>query len=175
MTLIVETGAGLANAESFISVSDATTYHANMGNSAWAAIATDALREAYLRRATMYMEQAYRERWAGFRQTTVQALCWPRSWVPMRDAPSGYATFPSYYPPSAIPALVANACAELALRASAGDLLADLQQGVLKEGVGPLSVEYDKATPQTVRYVAVAAMLRPFLGRSPNNLLTVRN
>jgi hypothetical protein len=36
MALIVEDGTGLANAESYVSVADATTYHANIGNTAWA-------------------------------------------------------------------------------------------------------------------------------------------
>ena len=174
MSLIVEDGTGLANAESFVGVAAATLYHSNMGNAAWAAIANDTLREGYLRQASMYMEQVYREKWAGFRKTTVQALCWPRAWVPMRDAPSGYVTFPSYYDPASVPTMVANACAELALRASAGALLADLSQGVLKEGVGPLTTEYDKATPQYARYLAIDGMLRPFLGRSNNNLEMVR-
>ena len=45
MTLIVEDGTGLANAESYVSVADATTYHANIGNTAWAAITSDATKE----------------------------------------------------------------------------------------------------------------------------------
>ena len=38
MALIVEDGTGLANAESYVSVADATTYHTNYGNTAWTAI-----------------------------------------------------------------------------------------------------------------------------------------
>jgi hypothetical protein len=54
MALITETGAGLANAESLISVADADTYHSGVGNTDWAALSvTD--KEQALRRATQYM------------------------------------------------------------------------------------------------------------------------
>jgi hypothetical protein len=42
MTLIVETGQGLPDAESFISVADADTYFTARGNAVWAALTDDA-------------------------------------------------------------------------------------------------------------------------------------
>lgn len=157
MSLIVEDGTGKADAESFISVADATTYLTSRGNTTWAALASDAIREQCLRRATDYMEQAYRNRWAGYRVSSTQSLSWPRAWVPMEDVDY----IATYYPNDEVPMLVANACAELALRASTSTLLSDQSQGVITETVGPLSVTYDKYSSQSPRYVPVDAMLSP--------------
>ncbi len=117
MSSIIEDGMGKANAESYISVADATAYHAGRGSAAWASLADDTAREILLRKATDFMVAAYRERWAGSRMTAVQALDWAAYEVPMRDVQGGYGTFPVSYPDDEVPAAVARACAELALRA----------------------------------------------------------
>jgi len=154
MALIVETGSIIADAESYCSVADATTYHAARGNTAWAALATDALREAALRKATDYMTQAYRSRWQGARYTETQALDWPRQGVVRDSWAVGY---------DEVPTEVKYACAELALKAATADLSPDLTQGVTREKVGQIEVEYDKSSPQRVRYAAIDAMLAPYL------------
>jgi hypothetical protein len=154
MTLIVEDGSIVTGAESYISVSDASNYHTVRGNTAWAALTTDALREAALRRATDYMRQAYRSRWQGYKVNEEQALDWPRYDVEVE----GYAVDSDI-----VPTEVKNACAELALRASAADLNPDLTQGVLSEQVGSIQVTYDKASPQFTRYRAIDALLSPYL------------
>ena len=154
MTLIVEDGSGKSDSESYISVADASNYHTVRGNTAWAALATDALREAALRRATDYMRQAYRSRWQGYKVNEDQALDWPRYDVEVE----GYAIDSDI-----VPTEIKNACAELALRASAVDLNPDLTQGVAREKVGQIEVEYDKASPQFTRYRAIDALLSPYL------------
>ena len=154
MALIVEDGSGKSDSESYISVADASTYHTARGNAAWAALATDALREAALRRATDYMRQAYRSRWQGYKVNEDQALDWPRYDVEVE----GYAIDSDI-----VPTEIKNACAELALRASAAELSPDLTQGVVREQVGPIAVEYDKHSPQATRYKAIDAMLSPYL------------
>jgi len=154
MSLICEDGSGKSDSESYISVADASTYHTARGNTAWAALATDALREAALRRATDYMRQAYRSRWQGYKVNEDQALDWPRYDVEVE----GYAVDSDI-----VPTEVKNACAELALRASAADLNPDLTQGVLSEQVGSIQVTYDKASPQFTRYRAIDAILSPYL------------
>src|SRR4051794_18796289 len=118
MSLIVEDGTGLAGAESYISVVDATAYHAARGNTSWASLASDTVREQLLRKATAYMVQVYRAAWAGYRFSTTQALDWPRSYVPIPDALGGYGSIPAYLAWTVVPNDVKNACAELALRAS---------------------------------------------------------
>jgi len=154
MSLICEDGSGKSDSESYISVADASSYHTARGNTAWAALATDALREAALRRATDYMRQAYRSRWQGYKVNEDQALDWPRYDVEVE----GYAVDSDI-----VPTEVKNACAELALRASAADLNPDLTQGVLSEQVGSIQVTYDKASPQFTRYRAIDALLSPYL------------
>jgi hypothetical protein len=154
MSLIVEDGTIVPGAESYISVADASTYHTARGNTAWAALATDALREAALRRATDYMRQAYRSRWQGYKVNEDQALDWPRYDVEVE----GYAVDSDI-----VPTEIKNACAELALRASAADLNPDLTQGVLSEQVGSIQVTYDKASPQFTRHRAIDAILSPYL------------
>ena len=154
MSLIVEDGTIVPGAESYISVADASTYHAARGNTAWAALATDALREAALRKATDFMRQVYRSRWQGYKVNEDQALDWPRYYVEVE----GYAIDSDI-----VPTEIKNACAELALRASAADLNPDLTQGVAREKVGQIEVEYDKASPQFTRYRAIDALLSPYL------------
>ena len=154
MTLIVEDGSIVTGAESYATVAEATAYHAARNNTAWAALTTDALREAALRRATDYMRQAYRSRWQGYKVNEDQALDWPRYDVEVE----GYAIDSDI-----VPTEIKNACAELALRASAADLNTDLTQGVLSEQVGSIQVTYDKASPQFTRYRAIDAILSPYL------------
>ena len=154
MSLICEDGSGKSDSESYISVADASNYHTVRGNTAWAALTTDALREAALRKATDFMRQAYRSRWQGYKVNEEQALDWPRYNVEVE----GYAVDSDI-----VPTEVKNACAELALRASAADLNPDLTQGVLSEQVGSIQVTYDKASPQFTRYRAIDALLSPYL------------
>ena len=155
MSLIVEDGTGLATAESYISVADATTYFTARSVTTWGALATDALREAALRRATEYMMQMYRDRWQGLRAyPTVQVLDWPRTGVVVDFVTVDYDT---------VPVEVARACAELALKASVATLSPDLKQGKLSVQVGPIKTEWDKNSPQRKRYVAIDDMLRPYL------------
>lgn len=156
MALITEDGTGLANAESYITVSAADTYFSDRGNAAWAALTT-AAKEQALRKATDYMVAWYQTRWTGYRKTSTQALDWPRCLAPRKDVPC------TYWPDNVVPAAVQHACAELAVRASAGDLAADQGAQVKQETVGPISVTYADGARQSTRYAAVDAMLAAFL------------
>jgi hypothetical protein len=73
-----------------------------------------------------------------------------------------------------VPSIVANACADMALKAAAGDLNADLTRGVVREKVGPLETEYDRASPQSTRYRAVDMMLAHLLSGGSANARLVR-
>ena len=161
MALIVEDGTGKTDAESYISVADADTYFTNRGNATWAALNTTEKEQA-LRKATDYMQATYTLRWDGIRVTTGQALDWPRAYVQIKQATAGYSVLPAYYVDNAVPAAVANACAELAVRASASDLLADVGAQVKQKTVGPLSVTYADGARQTTQYELVERMLAPF-------------
>lgn len=165
MALIVEDGTGLSTAESYISVADTDTRHSDSGQTNWALLST-AEKEQALRRATDYMEQAYRSRWKGTRKERLQALSWPRydvivdRWSVDSDI---------------VPTDIANACADLALKAAAGDLNADLTRGIVREKVGPLETEYDRASPQQTRYRSIDMALAPYLMGSPMSAMLVRS
>jgi len=152
MTLIVEDGTGRADAESYVSLADANARHTAFGNSAWTG--TDAAKEAALRRATAHMEQAYRQRWKGTRLFRAQSLSWPR-----------YGAIVDNFPidSTVVPEAVANACADLALKALADDLNPDLTRTVIREKVGPLETEYSANAPEATRYRAIDMALAPYL------------
>lgn len=174
MSIIVEDGTGLSTAETYCTVAEATTYFSNIGNAAWAALASDAVREQCLRKATFFMLGRYRARWAGTRKTTTQALDWPRSLVPIKDAPDLYGGSDSYYDDASVPAAVKNACASLALRASTTTLLADQTRTKKSVTVGPISTVYDDYSSQATQYVEVDAMLTPYLKSTGNQAQMVR-
>lgn len=76
MALVVESGAGLANAESYISVTDADTYFTAHGSpAAWTA-ATTAAKESALRYAAQWLDRRYS--WISGILVLTQALSWPR-------------------------------------------------------------------------------------------------
>lgn len=178
MPLIVETGTGASDSEAFCSVAFADTYLANRGNTAWALLVL-ADKEAAIRRAADYMQQAYRLQWAGFRVKDTQALDWPRYDVPRSDAVGyggnlgGYGGFKSVYPFDAVPVEVQRANAEMALRAAAGELTEDIDAPVASESVGPISVTYFQGGTKTKAYPAVDRLLAPFL-QGGNSLKLVR-
>jgi hypothetical protein len=164
MSLVTENGTGLATAESYISVADADARHAVFGNTAWAALGTSA-KEIALRKATAYMVQQYRARWAGERINSTQALDWPRWGV----------TVGCYYVDSdSVPVTVADACADLALRALTEDLAPDLDRAIVREKVGPLETEYERFAPQAKRFRAIDMALAPFLTGSGAMVRLVR-
>jgi hypothetical protein len=170
MALIVETGAIVAGAESYISVADADTYHANRANTAWDSVDD---KEAALRKATDYMVQMYRQRWKGFRKTSTQPLDWPRSLVALEPAVDGMdgteyftgAAFTYIVPNDTVPTEVKNACAEFALRAAVGELAADVDRLASSEKIGPITITYEPLATPLKRYVAIEALLGPFLSQ----------
>lgn len=141
MSLIVEDGTGLPNAESYISVSSADDYHAKRGNAAWAALDA-AAKEAFLRRGTEYIDAVYT--FKGHRLKDGQALAWPRD-------------------VEGVPMAVQRATAELALRAINGDLMPDSGPQVKSETVGPISVTYMDGASKFTAFTAVNAMLASLL------------
>lgn len=167
MALITEDGTARADAESLCSVADADAYHAGVGNDSWGALATTAKEQA-LRRATLFMQGTYRARWAGTRVSASQALDWPRAYVPRLDYADMGTTPPLslngqlYYAANVVPPEVKRACAELALRSVSGALVEDQGRATVKEKLGPMEVEYDRAAPQRTVYTAADDMLRAF-------------
>lgn len=153
MALTVEDGSGLAGAEAYISVADATAYFAARNNADWAALTTSQ-QEAALRQGAEYLDATYGERWQGSRMTEAQPLSWPRVGVVV----DGYSLNGS-----PLPVALVRANAELAMRASTGTLLADQGAQVTQETVGPISVSYADGARQGTRYVSVELMLASLL------------
>lgn len=164
MALIVETGAGLPNADSFISVEDADEYFSARGITLWATLQV-AEKEQALRRATDFMERRYGAQWAGQRLTLAQALSWPRVGVVFQ----GW-TLPS----DDVPQLVVKACAELGFRAAGGELDPDLGAQVKSETVGPISTTYADGARQQVKYQAIDAMLGSLVSGGGNMVKLIR-
>lgn len=162
MALVVETGTGSATGESYISVTDADTYHSDRGNATWATLTT-AVKEQNLRKATEYMLQQYRIRWKGVRMTSTQALDWPRAYVYLEAVVTGAnQEFPNLVADNIVPVEVKRACAELALKASSAELLADTERATIREKVDVIEVEYDKNATQEKKYTAIEYMLHPY-------------
>lgn len=157
--LIVETGAGLPDADSYASVADADRQLAALGVADWAKL-DDSDKEIALRNATRFMRTNYRLRWAGRRLYHTQALDWPRYGVCVDDFP---------VLSTVVPAEVVSACIDLAARAGRGEqLMPDLDTGsnvVKRDKTGPLETEYFQNTTEArERFVAVDAALAPFFG-----------
>ena len=152
MAIIVEDGTGLPNAESYVSVSDATAYLTAMGDAEFASAPLDD-QEAALRRATQYLDTRYT--FIGAPLTDTQALQWPRSGAPV-------------WP---VRGLVA-ACCELAGRALGGALWveqADAQ--ITRETVGPITVEYANGQNDgQVRFAIVDGLLRGLVSGAGSRL-----
>lgn len=180
MALIVETGTGAEDSESYASVADADLYFSNRDVTAWATLTTS-IKEASLRKSTDYITQTYRGRWKGSRTTALQALDWPRAFLTLDDLmPRDLVNFDfigNVYllGNDVIPKELKNACIELAFKASTGELNPDLTQGVVSEKVDVLQVQYDKYSSQSPRYKAIDDMLMPFLGGSSNSHRVVRS
>lgn len=164
MSLITETGTGDPNSESYISVASADVYHSNAGNTLWATLLL-AEKEQALRRATKFMLQTYRLRWKGVRTSLIQALDFPRYNV---DLPDTY-TY-NLLSSTVVPNEVQWANAELALLAAAGDLHPPEKQNVLKKTIGPITIVYDTASPQHVRYGFINQMLMIYLTTTGNTI-----
>lgn len=174
MTIVVETGSGSATAESFISVTDADTYHSNRGNAAWAVLTT-AVKEQSLRKATDFMEGRYRARWKGYKNSATQALTWPRAFVYLEPFYLGaIGSYPFLVASNIVPTEVKNACASLALRASSVTLLADQTRTKKSVTIGPIATVYDDVAGQATIYAEVDAMLAPYLKTHGNQIEMMR-
>lgn len=154
MALVVEDGAGKADAESYASVAYADAYHAARGNTAWAALTTSA-KEIALRNGTGYIDANYT--FKGQKNTQEQALQWPRYGAYIDNF---------LWPSDELPPDLLKATCEMALRASAGAVDPDLSSSVVtSQTVGPISRTF--AVPRNggrTTYSAVDNLLRRLVG-----------
>lgn len=141
MALVVETGEGLANAESYASIADIAAYATARGLTfAITGGTNEADAEAAARRATVWLDASFRARFPGRKANgRGQALEWPR--IDACDA-SGEAIASDE-----VPAEIINALCEAAIREKAipGGLSPDVTPGQIakREKVeGAVEIEY---------------------------------
>lgn len=170
-TLIVETGAGIASADSYGTLAQLAAHHVSRGNTSWAAL-TAYEREVAARKAADYMTQTYRSLWKGVKMTATQGLDWPRGYVYTTPYLNGaVGEYPYLVADDIVPTDVFHAFADLALKAATADLNPDLAKDIVSQTVGPISTTYSASSPQYKRYRAIDMILAPYLndvGRGPN-------
>ncbi len=157
MSLIVEDGTSLPDAESYISVSDTDAYFSARGMTIWGNV-TQTEKEEALRRATDFMTSEYRVLWTGLRASVTQSLDWPRTKVVMGD----FSGCTQLYPNNVVPMEVRKACAELALRATMGPLKDDTTQVLIEDTIGPITKKYDPKSSQNKKYPQVFDMIKAY-------------
>lgn len=150
MSIIVETGAGLADAESYLTVADFKGYCDKRGLSY--ADHSDTVIEQKLRIATGYIDTV--KRYKGQRLLTEQSLEFPRANL----------TDWGGLPVTGVPGRVKQACAELAYKAFTENLYVDLDRGgmVTSQSVGPMSVSYADKAPVGKSYMTAMKLLEPY-------------
>lgn len=134
MTLIVEDGTQVANANGYITKAFADAYHTLIGNSDWSG--SDADKELAIIQATSSIELLYGSKYLSQRLVGNQSLLWPRY--------SFYDNYLNIITQGTIPTSLQNAVAEAALMALAGtSMFPEVNQNTnikqLTDVVGPIS------------------------------------
>lgn len=167
MTLIVEDGTGVSGAESYASTSYIDTYWTNRPqrtySATWLALTTPN-KEGCAREASAYIDAIWGPYYRGVRYGWVQGLLWPRTGA-FDEAQS--LRRPAYELPD-LPACLLSAVAELAVRASAAILGADLDRGGMIKMLkaGSVQVEYVDGAPARPTYGVIGDLLAPILNGS---------
>ena len=144
--LIVESGVGMVDSESYISVDYANAYFdKRITKDEWGLI-TD--KEKVIIGAMDYIETSYK--YKGTKLNPNQALEFPR-------LINGSVKFPTR---------LKNAVCELALKNSKGALLEDTERATIREKVGELEVQYSENSSQGVNYRYVFNLIAPYLENS---------
>jgi hypothetical protein len=165
MALVVEDGTGLANADAYVSVADCDEYHDLRINTDWTGIPASpdptATKEAYIRKATEYLDARYNDYWQGAQMVVGQALAWPRGYV-YNDGVE--------LADDALPRNLVRATCEVALLLAQGtDIAPVLERGgkirALTQVVGPLSerTAWADDAPTTSTFTAVDRLIKPLL------------
>jgi len=154
VTLIIETGTGVANANSYVTVTEYRAYATPRGI---VLPVTDAACETQLILAMDYLES---QSWAGMPTYDTQPLAWPRDEIYI----SGM-----LIASDVIPGKIKFAQMQLAIQVNAGvDLMPVVIGGasgaIIREKVGPLETEYAAPSVGTQPYFrSINALLAPYL------------
>ena len=179
ITLTVEDGTGLANANTYVALADADAYFANRINDTWLN-GTDDQRSSALIQATQYLDSRYT--FKGVPLTDTQALQWPRQ-APPYQTTVGFIT-EVYAGDSTLTAQLAwpvqrvkDATCEAALRALTGSLYQDEDSRIVtSEKVDVVAVTYAEHSRNggQVRIAIIDDLLKPVLASNGYNLQVVR-
>ena len=165
MALIVEDGTiSNTGANSYVAIAYADAYHLDRLNTAWAA-ATTIEKTAALIKATAYADGKYRNRWKGVRIYSQQPLEWPRA-IEISEYQSIYSGISIVLdaPIATIPQLLKDAVCELALRALAAPIAADVTPGdrLIRKKIDVIEKEFAPGDYQT-SYPVVDQLLNRLL------------
>lgn len=158
MTLVVETGAGLTNANGYISVAAFKAHHDTRGVS-YSTYSDTQIGQAIVR-ATDYIDRRFRRAFIGIRLTTTQSLEWPRLSAFYQDGRGALG----------VPPEIAQATAEYAIRSLSAPLAPDPTYDASnakivrkREEVGPVREEIEYGNNGVVdnfrKYPAVDSLL----------------
>lgn len=160
MALIVETGAIVTGANSYVTIAQADTYHALAGLRAWLE-ADDLQKEHALVQATKELEARFRGFWLGSKRNdsatvAYQKLAWPRTGVVDEDGIE--------LDELLIPDVVKDAQCEIAALIVSGSSLLQREvtaesASITSESVGPISVSYGKSGQLTSTFPLIERML----------------
>jgi len=152
--LTVETGTGVADANTYAAAATVDTYHTNLGNSTWAGDADT--KAAAILRAMRFLEG---QNWKGTKTDSDYALEWPRTGVVDRNS---FELDSDEIPQSLINALCEAALIELV---SAGTLRPELSRGgmVQREKVDVVEIEYQPGAPASTAFGVIIFELRGLL------------
>ena len=140
--LIVESGNGDSNSESYIDVAFADAYFLKRGITQWASLTN---RDQLIIRAMDYIENNYT--YQGTKLVSTQSLQFPR----LINGETVY------------PIALKNAVCELALKSNEEDLLQDISKSVISEKVGELEVKYDSNQDDNKIFTKANQYLAPYL------------
>ena len=154
--LIVETGANVLYANSYVALSDANTYFQAVGDTAFTS-ASPNQQSAALVRACYGMGYWLTGRWLGRRANQNQALDWPRMGI--RDA-DNYCVAANQIPPKVIRAQCEIAKIELTtpfiqVKVDREDMAQSLR-------VGPIDIGYRTNAPSIAYWPQIIAMLQDY-------------
>jgi hypothetical protein len=152
VTLIVETGAGLANANSYASLGDADAYHqAHLHADDWLA-ATVETKSAALVWASRLLDEAVD--WHGVKAVTLSGLRWPRAGVADRDGVPLQS--------NAIPPALRHATAEFARHLIANDRTTEpAEKGVRSIAAGGIAIALDPGDRPGLLPASVRRLIAP--------------
>ena len=171
MSLIVEDGSIVTDAESYVSVTDADVYLAKYGKDAVWSTKTVEQKEVLLRSSRLYMDTKYN--WKGSQATQGHTTNWPRSEVYIEGTLLGS---------EFIPVDISNANATLAAESASSELYRNVDNGTTgqriastSDAVGPLSssIAYFDSPTNTgtqIEFTEVNLVLAPYVNGGTRKL-----